>query len=175
MTRVTRRMPLLDQELLNLPEHLSSPRVCVVFVLLNLNLVFCIVVCRELFVLLSVFCWPLHRLSIYVFWLPLCHLQTFLTERINLYIELSSTSYILVLKSPSPNTIDLWEMAQKMYLIVVAIRFYYHIKSMCITYMYLTEHFVDWPYLRTNLNMISILLFKKRKSEHCNHYLVHIF
>ena len=54
------------------------------------------------------------------------------------------------------------------YLIVVAIIFYYHIKSMCITYMYLTEHFVDWPYLRTNLNMISILLFKKIKSEHVN-------
>jgi hypothetical protein len=35
VTRLTRRVPLVEQELLHLPEHLSSPRVLVGFVLLD--------------------------------------------------------------------------------------------------------------------------------------------
>jgi hypothetical protein len=36
VTRVTRRVPLVEQELLTLPEHLSSPPHLVRFVLLDL-------------------------------------------------------------------------------------------------------------------------------------------
>jgi hypothetical protein len=36
VTRLTRRVPLVEQELLTLPEHLSSPPVLVGFVLLGL-------------------------------------------------------------------------------------------------------------------------------------------
>ena len=38
VTRLTRRMPRMEQELLTLPEHLSSPPVLVGFLVLNLNL-----------------------------------------------------------------------------------------------------------------------------------------
>ena len=51
-TRVTRREPLVEQELLTIPEHMSSPSVfsgvCVAR-----SLVFCVVFCRLLFVLFS--------------------------------------------------------------------------------------------------------------------------
>ena len=36
VTRLTRRVPLVEQELLTFPEHLSSPRILVGFVLLDL-------------------------------------------------------------------------------------------------------------------------------------------
>jgi hypothetical protein len=36
VTRLTRRVPLVEQELLTLPEHLSSPRFLVGFVVLDL-------------------------------------------------------------------------------------------------------------------------------------------
>ena len=52
MTRVTRRVPHVEQELLTLPENMSSPPVFsgVRFVR---SLVFCIVFCGSLFVILS--------------------------------------------------------------------------------------------------------------------------
>ena len=43
---VTRRVSLLDQELLNLPEHLSSPPV-----FCGVRVSFCVAFCRSLFVL----------------------------------------------------------------------------------------------------------------------------
>ena len=49
---VTRRVSLVEQDLLTPPEHLSSPSFPVGFVLFNL--VFCVVFCRPLFVFL---CW----------------------------------------------------------------------------------------------------------------------
>jgi hypothetical protein len=61
LTRVTRRMPHVELELLALPEHLISHSVLVWCVLPNL--VFCVMFCRSLFVLflvaivLSVFLW----------------------------------------------------------------------------------------------------------------------
>ena len=55
---VTRRVSLVEQELLTLPEHLSPPPVLVMFVFLDL-FVFCVVFCRSLFVLLSFFFFPL--------------------------------------------------------------------------------------------------------------------
>jgi hypothetical protein len=75
VTRLTRRVPLVEQELLTLPEHLSSPPVRVtrslfVYVcFVDRCLTFCIfsfghcVVCSS---------------SIYGFWLRLWYLQTFL-------------------------------------------------------------------------------------------------
>jgi len=51
---VTRMVTIVEQELLTLPEHLSSPRVfCGVRV--ARSLFFCVVLCRSLFVLLSFF------------------------------------------------------------------------------------------------------------------------
>ena len=53
VTRLTRRVPLVEQELLTLPEHLSSSPVLVVRV--AQSLVFCVMCCISLFVLLSFF------------------------------------------------------------------------------------------------------------------------
>jgi hypothetical protein len=79
VTRLTRRVPLVEQELPTLPEHLSSPPVFS-GVLVPRPLVFCVMFCRSLFVMLSfslchcVVC----SSSIYGFWLPLWYLQTLL-------------------------------------------------------------------------------------------------
>jgi len=66
VTRVTRSMSHMGQELFTPPDHLISPpvfgEVCVV-----LSSVFCVVFCRLLFVFF-VFCG---------FWLSLCYLQAF--------------------------------------------------------------------------------------------------
>jgi hypothetical protein len=70
VTRLTRRMPVVEKELLTLPEHLSSPPVFNgVHVTRSLVLCVCFV---DLFVLLSFFFWPLCYIcsSIYGFWLP---------------------------------------------------------------------------------------------------------
>ena len=50
VTRVTRRVPLVEQELLNIPEHLRSPPVFGQ-VYVARSLVFCVVFCRSLFIL----------------------------------------------------------------------------------------------------------------------------
>ena len=57
VTRLVRRIPLVEQELLNLTEHLSSPPVVVGFVLLDLYLyvyVLKIVVCPFVLFLLAI-------------------------------------------------------------------------------------------------------------------------
>jgi hypothetical protein len=65
VTRVTRRAPLVEQELLTLPEHLSSP-MDFSGVRVTRSLVFlCVMFCRSLFVLSSFFFWPLHCLSFF--------------------------------------------------------------------------------------------------------------
>jgi len=51
---VTRRMSLVEQELLTLPEHLSSPP-SFKWVRVALSVVSCVVFCRSLFVALSFF------------------------------------------------------------------------------------------------------------------------
>ena len=51
--RVTRQVPLVEQELLTLPEHLSSAPVCN-GVHVSRSLVLCIIFCRSLFVLLAI-------------------------------------------------------------------------------------------------------------------------
>ena len=57
VTRLTRRVPLVEQELINLPEHLSSPPVFSGFLLLDLQLyvyVLQIVVCPFVLFLLAI-------------------------------------------------------------------------------------------------------------------------
>ena len=63
VTRVTRRVSHVEQERLTLPEQTSSPMVVSV-VRGARTLVFCVIICRLLFVLLSFFIWPLYCLSI---------------------------------------------------------------------------------------------------------------
>ena len=87
---VTRRVQHVEQKLLTLPQHPSSPSFfCGVRV--DRSLVFGVVLCISLFSLLSFFCWPLHCLSVVnlrlpitplvssdypfgIFWLPLWYL-----------------------------------------------------------------------------------------------------
>jgi len=63
------------QELLILPNHLSPPAVCSE-VCVARSLVFCVVVCRSLFVLSFNHC-IVFPSSIHVFWLLLWYIQTF--------------------------------------------------------------------------------------------------
>jgi len=79
VTRVTQRVSLVEQELITLPEHLSSPlvfsgvcvtRSLVVYVcFVDRCLSFCTFSFGHCFVCSS---------SIYGFWLPICYLQTLL-------------------------------------------------------------------------------------------------
>ena len=77
VTRLTRRVPLVEQELPTPPEHLSLPPFlwgsCYSF------FSFMCMVCRSLFVFLYLFFLPLCSL-IYEFWLPLWYLQTLLID-----------------------------------------------------------------------------------------------
>jgi hypothetical protein len=61
---VTRQMPLMEQELINLPEHLSSPSVFNE-AYVDRSIVFCAVFCWQLVVLLCFFYCPLYCLSIF--------------------------------------------------------------------------------------------------------------
>jgi len=64
VTRVTRLVPLVEQELLTLPEHLSSSpvfsgvRVTPLSTIFTRSLVLCEIFCRSLFVPLTIFVWP---------------------------------------------------------------------------------------------------------------------
>jgi len=60
VTRVTRRLAHVEQEMLTLPEHLS-PRPVFSRLHVARSLVFCVVTCRSLFDSFSV--WPLHCVS----------------------------------------------------------------------------------------------------------------
>jgi len=66
VTRVTRRVPHVEQEVLTLPEHLSSSQVLVGFVLPR-SLAWCVVFWISLFVLLFVFFWSLCSLYFFHF------------------------------------------------------------------------------------------------------------
>ena len=73
---------LVEQELLTLPDHQSSPPVFSGFRVTR-SLVSCVMFCRSLFVLLSFFFWPLCCLPFFDWWilinLPPWYLQTRLT------------------------------------------------------------------------------------------------
>jgi hypothetical protein len=77
VTRVTQRVPLVEQELVIRPKYLSSDSV---FngVRVARSLVFCAMLCRSLFVLLSFFLWPMCCLSIDLRILITWYIQTLL-------------------------------------------------------------------------------------------------
>ena len=64
VTRLTQRMPLVEQELLTLPGNLKSPPI-LSEVSVTRSLVLCIMFYRSLFVLLFFFLWPMHFLSFF--------------------------------------------------------------------------------------------------------------
>ena len=68
VTRVARWEPLVEQELLSLPEHLSSPPVFS-GVYVTRSLVLCVMFCRSLFVLLSFFLWSFCCLFLFDLWI----------------------------------------------------------------------------------------------------------
>jgi hypothetical protein len=78
VTRVTRRVPLVEQELLVLPDHLSSHSVFS-GVRVTWSLVLCVMFCRSLFVPCRIV-WSLYCLSSFDVWilLLLWYLQTLL-------------------------------------------------------------------------------------------------
>ena len=51
--RVTRQLPQMEQKLLSIPEHMSSPPV-LSWVCVTRSLVLCVMFCRSLFVLLTI-------------------------------------------------------------------------------------------------------------------------
>ena len=85
--KVTRRVAIVEQELLTLPEHLRSPRLfCGVRV--ARSLVFCVVFCRSL-IGIWFFLWPLYCLSV-VELLLLITSYGILTSFLYIYISLIS-------------------------------------------------------------------------------------
>ena len=64
------QVSLVEQELLTIPEHPSSSLISSE-VRVARSLVFCVVLCRSLFVILSFFCWPLDCLSFFDLRLPI--------------------------------------------------------------------------------------------------------
>jgi len=87
-TRLTRRVPLVEQELLTLPEHLSSP---LVFsgIRASRYLVVCACFvdrCVSFFVVFSVGHFVVCSTSIYIFWLPLWYLQNLLIPNIQILL-----------------------------------------------------------------------------------------
>ena len=66
--KLTRRLPLVEQELLTFPDHLSSPQVFS-GVRVARSLVLCVMFCRSLFVLLSLFFCLLCFLSFLDLWI----------------------------------------------------------------------------------------------------------
>jgi hypothetical protein len=89
VTRLTRQVSLVEQELLTLPGHLSSPPVFSgVLVARSLVLYVCFVDRCLTFCTISFGHCIVYSSSIYGFWLPLWHLQTPLTSVIT-----SSTNY----------------------------------------------------------------------------------
>jgi hypothetical protein len=63
MLNITRRMPLVEHELLTIPVYMSSTPVFS-GVRVTRSLVLCVVLCRSFVVLKSFFCWSLRCLSI---------------------------------------------------------------------------------------------------------------
>jgi hypothetical protein len=95
VTRLTRLIPLVKQELPTLPEHLSSPPVFS-GVRVTRSLVLCVVFCRSLFVLLSFFIWSF-RLSFFdlrILITPLISLNSF-SNISNTIWSIPSNDYVL--------------------------------------------------------------------------------
>ena len=88
VTRVTRRVSLVEQKLLTLPEHMGS---LLVFsgVRVTRSLDLCVMFCRSLFVLFLLFSFGHCAVcpSIYGFWLSLWYPQTLLWTSKYIYLE----------------------------------------------------------------------------------------
>jgi hypothetical protein len=97
VTRLTRRVSLVEQELLTLPEHLSSPTVFSgVRVTRSLVLYVCFVDRCLSFCTFS-FGHYVVRSSIYGFWLPLWYLQTLLSSNYHtITATMAPISYIIM-------------------------------------------------------------------------------
>ena len=76
---ITRRVPLVEQELLSLPEHMNSTPVFI-GVRVTRSLVLCACFVVSLFVLFSFGHCVVCPSSVYGFWLPLWYLQTVLAD-----------------------------------------------------------------------------------------------
>ena len=105
VTRLTRRVPLVEQELLNLPEHMSSPRDRFLVGFCYSIFSFMCMFCRSLFVLLYFFFWPLCclfffdiRILITSHW----YLQTVLNATFNNISVISWRSVLLVEETGGP-------------------------------------------------------------------------
>ena len=84
ITGFVTRVPLVEQELLTLPEHLSSPPVFTgVLVTWSLVLYVCLVDCCLSFCTFSFGHCVVCSSSIYGFWLPLWYLQTLLKDMLD--------------------------------------------------------------------------------------------
>ena len=75
---VTRRVPLVEQELLTLSGLLSSARFIVGF-LFDQSLIFCVVFCISMFVLLPLFSWP-------KYWLSFIDLRLLITPLVQVFL-----------------------------------------------------------------------------------------
>jgi len=93
VTRVTRRVSHVVQELLILPEHMSSPSGFSWFRVVR-SLVFYVALCSSLFVMLSFFYWPLYCLSFF-YW-PLYCLSFFNSRFLITPLVSSIFSHMLV-------------------------------------------------------------------------------
>jgi hypothetical protein len=102
VTRVTRRVPLVEQEQLTVPEHLCSRPVISGF-RVNRSLFMCMF-CRSLFLSLCTFSFGLCvvcSFSIYGLWLPLWYLQIFLALVVSsMYNSLIPWLYQLTFVTP---------------------------------------------------------------------------
>jgi hypothetical protein len=101
VTRLTRRMPLVEQELRTLPEHPSSPPAFSrVRVTRSLVLYVCFVDRCLSFCTFSFGHRVVCSFSIYGFWLPLWYLQTLLTNKIkNTGRDVTPLQYIICVNS----------------------------------------------------------------------------
>ena len=92
--RVTRRIPLVEQKLLTLPEKLSST-FFVAFLFLNIN--FLCSFCRSAFVFFSYFFWTLYCL-LFFDWFTSLYFQTFLIWHVELFtiITFSDAAFVNV-------------------------------------------------------------------------------
>jgi hypothetical protein len=88
VTRLTRRVPLVEQELLTLPGYLSLPSTFC-GVLFTRSLVLCVCFVDRCFCTFSFGHCVICSSSIYRFWVPLWYLQTLLTQLsfIHIYIR----------------------------------------------------------------------------------------
>ena len=101
VTRLTRQVPLVEQELLTLPEHLSSPPIFS-GVRVTRSLVLCVMFCWSLFVLLYFFFWPLRCLFFDIrILITLWYLQTLHKQLVCTYIQ-NNTEIIIIIIIHTP-------------------------------------------------------------------------